>query len=128
MERVKHILIVDDVTTNLRCVGAILKDYYKVSMVKSGEQAFQFLKNTIPDLILLDISMPEMDGYQVMEKIHQNDCCNRIPIIFLTADTNQDSALKGIEMGAVDYIMKPFEPDDMIKRIRKALELYETPK
>lgn len=69
MERRKHILIVDDVSTNLKCEGEVLKGKYRMSMAKSGEQALELLEETIPDLILMDVIMPGMDGYETMLKI-----------------------------------------------------------
>lgn len=122
MEQIKHILMVDDVTTNLRCVCEILKDSYRVSMVKSGTQALDFLCRTVPDLILLDISMPDMDGYETLERIRKIESCRNIPIIFLTADTDCGSEAKGYQLGAADYIKKPFEPGFMLRRIEQVLE------
>lgn len=122
----KHILMVDDVTTNLRCAAEVLKDEYRLSMVKSGKQVFQFLEKARPDLILLDINMPDMDGYQIMEKLRKNERYADIPVIFLTADIDGESEEKGLELGAVDYIRKPFEPGVMIRRIEKALQQEES--
>jgi len=122
MGQIKHILMVDDVTTNLRCVCEILKDTYRVSMVKSGAQALDFLGRTVPDLILLDISMPDMDGYETLERIKELENCSDIPIIFLTADTDDGSEARGYRMGAADYIRKPFEPGIMLRRIEQVLQ------
>ena len=121
----KHILIVDDVNTNLKCASEVLKDHFNVSMVKSGKQALKFLKDCIPDLILLDISMPEMDGYETMEKIRENPVWKDIPVIFLTADTDGESEIKGLRMGAMDYIRKPFEPAVMLSRVEKVIRIEE---
>lgn len=121
----KHILMVDDVTTNLKCAAEVLQPYYQLSMAKSGKQALSFLKKNRPDLILLDIAMPDMDGYQTMEEIKLNPQTADIPIIFLTADTELASEIKGIKMGAMDFITKPFEAQVMLGRIEKVLQMDE---
>lgn len=113
----KHILLVDDVSTNLKCEGMILKNKYKITMVKSGREALDFLKNVIPDLVLLDIHMQEMDGYEVMEHMKENPETAGIPVILLTADAEEDSEERGIALGAVDFIRKPFEPQILLDRI-----------
>ena len=124
----KHILIVDDVTTNLKSAAEVLQPYYQLSMAKSGKQALNFLKKSRPDLILLDIMMPEMDGYMTMEQIKLNSRTADIPVIFLTADTEYSSELKGIQMGAMDFITKPFEADVMLSRIEKVLQMEDVRK
>lgn len=121
----KHILMVDDVTTNLKSAAEVLQPYYQLSMAKSGKQALQFLKKNVPDLILLDLMMPDMDGYETMEQIKLNPMTANIPIIFLTADTEQTSETKGLKMGAMDYITKPFEADVMLGRIEKVLMMED---
>lgn len=124
----KHILMVDDVTTNLKCAGEVLKDRYKLSMAKSGRQALQFLKKEKPDLILLDINMPDMDGYQTMKLIKSNPSYSDIPVVFLTADSETDSEIEGFRLGAMDFIRKPFEPEVFLGRIEKVLQIEETKK
>ncbi len=121
----KHILMVDDSTTNLKSAAEVLQPYYQLSMAKSGKQALQFLKRSIPDLILLDLMMPEMDGYAVMEQIKLNPLTAKIPIIFLTADTEQASERKGLQMGAMDFITKPFKTEAMLGRIEKVLQMED---
>lgn len=121
----KHILIVDDNKANLTSAKAALSDIYKITAVTSGAQTLKFLEKNIPDLILLDINMPEMDGFEVMEKIKNNaDCCN-IPIIFLTADNDAFTETKCLESGALDFIAKPFVPAVMRSRIGRILELED---
>ena len=117
----KHILIVDDNTTNLRMAANVLQPFYQVSMAKSGRQALNFLKKSIPDLILLDILMPEMDGYETMEEIKLNPRTSNIPIIFLTADRKKESEIKGLSLGALDFITKPFDEKSMLGRIEQVL-------
>ena len=121
----KHILMVDDNTTNLKSAADVLKSGYQLSMAKSGKQALAFLKKTIPDLILLDILMPEMDGYETMEQIKLDPRTANVPVIFLTADTENDSEMKGLRMGALDFITKPFEADVMLSRIEKVLQMED---
>ena len=125
MEKTKHILIVDDVTTNLKLAAEVLQGHYKLSMAKSGEQAIQFLQKVKPDLILLDIRMPEMDGYQTLEIIKANPNTANIPVVFLTVDDQRESEIKGLKMGAMDFILKPFEPGVMLSRIDKILQIED---
>ncbi len=124
----KHILIVDDVVFNLKYAADVLRDTYEISTVKSGEKALQFLQERIPDLILLDVNMPEMDGYEVMKCLKENEVFQDIPVVFLSAETDGKSELKGLKMGAMDYIKKPFEPEIMRSRISTILEISEQKK
>ncbi len=121
----KHILMVDDSTTNLKSAAEVLQPFYHLSMAKSGRQALNFLKKNKTDLILLDIMMPEMDGYETMEQIKLNPRTANIPIIFLTADTEHESEMRGLKMGALDYIKKPFEAEVMLGRIEKVLQMED---
>ena len=113
----KHILLVDDVSTNLKCVSLILKNKYELTMVKSGREALECLQTAIPDLVLLDIHMQDMDGYEVMEHMKENPKTADIPVILLTADAEQDSEKRGKALGAVDFIRKPFEPQILLDSI-----------
>lgn len=113
----KHILLVDDVSTNLKCVSFILKNKYKLTMVKSGKEALECMITMIPNLILLDVRMPEMDGYEVMEHMKENHETANIPVILLTADAEEDSEERGIALGAVGFIRKPFEPQVLLDSI-----------
>lgn len=121
----KHILMVDDNTTNLKVAASVLQPFYEVSMAKSGKQALTFLKKNRPDLILLDIRMPEMDGYETLERIKLDPNLGDIPVIFLTADTELTSEVKGLKMGALDFITKPFEEAVMLSRIEKVLQMED---
>ena len=125
MEKAKHILIVDDVTTNLKLAAEVLQEHYKLSMAKSGQQAIQFLQKVRPDLILLDVRMPEMDGYQTLELIKANPDTATIPVVFLTVDDQRESEIRGLKMGAMDFILKPFEPEVMLSRIDKILQIED---
>lgn len=124
----KHILIVDDVTTNLKCAAEVLKDTYDVTTAKSGKAALQILRELQPDLILLDVNMPEMNGFEVMERIKEDPVTRDTPVIFLTAETDKENEVTGLKMGAMDFIKKPFEPDIMRSRIEKILQMTEQTK
>ncbi len=121
----KHILIVDDNKTNLASARAVLNGVYKVTAVTSGAQALKFLEGNSCDLILLDIKMPEMDGFEVMKRIGENEACGDIPIIFLTADNDAETESRCLETGAVDFIAKPFVPAVMMSRISRILEMVD---
>lgn len=122
----KHILMVDDVATNLKCAGEVLKDKYEISKAKSGKQALEMIEERRPDLVLMDISMPEMDGYQVVEKIRENADWADIPVVFLTADGDSESEMKAFKLGAMDFIRKPFDPNILITRMDRILQIEET--
>lgn len=119
----KHILIVDDNVTNLKIAEKTLKEYYKVTLLISGAQTLKFLNKNRPDLILLDINMPGMNGYETLKEIKKNEELVDIPVIFLTANIDSESEVSGIELGAVDFIKKPFIPQSMLSRIKLHLEV-----
>ncbi len=121
----KRILMVDDVATNLICAAEVLREDYEVSTAKSGRQALLMLNEMIPDLIMLDINMPQMDGYEVFDKLQANPDWANIPVIFLTAESDMTKEVKGLSMGAMDFIRKPFDPQVMKTRIDKVLSLYD---
>jgi putative two-component system response regulator len=123
----KTIFLVDDNTTNLTAGRNTLAEHYNIFTLNSGERLLKMLEKTIPDLILLDIEMPEMDGYDIIKIIKNKEATWHIPIIFLTAKSDSDSELKGLSMGAVDYITTPFSPPRLLKRIEMHL-LVETQK
>ncbi len=120
------ILVVDDTPANLTLMSALLKDDYKVKLANSGERGLAIaFSDAPPDLILLDIMMPEIDGYEVCSRL-KNDLrtCN-IPVIFLTAKTEMEDEKRGLEMGAIDYIFKPISPPIMLARVKNHLLLKE---
>lgn len=119
----KHIYIVDDSKTILKLAEGVLIGSYQISLFQSGSMALEQMRKDIPDLVLLDINMPEMDGYTVFKRMKDSAVLQKIPVIFLTADTKQESEVMGLEMGAMDYITKPFAPLVMQQRIARILEL-----
>jgi len=121
----KHILVIDDNAVNLKLAEQTLRPLYKVTLLISGRQALRFLEKTKPDLILLDINMPEMDGYETLRKIKEDPHTSKIPVIFLTAQTDSESELHSLYLGAVDFITKPFISEIMLSRIKIHLELEE---
>ncbi len=121
----KHILIVDDNEMNLKLAKYSLAKEYEVTLAKSGMEAIEFLKENSTDLILLDYSMPEMDGRETMQIIRNEMGLKAIPIIFLTADTSPEVEVQCLNDGADDFIAKPFVPKVMQSRVSKTLELAE---
>ncbi|MCG8701906.1 MAG: hybrid sensor histidine kinase/response regulator, partial [Bacteroidales bacterium] len=122
-----RVLVVDDVEKNLQLIGSLLHDRgISVVLANNGAHALQAVGKKIPDLILLDISMPEMDGYEVCEKLKSKDDTKEIPIIFLTARNEDEDIVKGFALGAVDYITKPFSKDELISRVFTHLELKKS--
>ncbi len=119
----KIILIVDDDRLTLSTAQNLLGDMYKVIAVNSGKQAYKYLERHTPDLILLDINMPEIGGFEVMEKLQADPRWKKIPVIFLTADRSSETEVECFRMGACDFITKPFEPQIMMSRIKSTLEL-----
>ena len=117
------ILVVDDNRMNLILVKKILTDSYNVTTVTSGKEAFEHLESNNTDLILLDLRMPEMDGFQFLEIIKNDETLKSIPIICLTAVDEQDYELRCFELGALDFIAKPFVAEIMLMRIGRILEL-----
>jgi len=122
----KKILIVDDQPANLEVLGEVLKHRYKRSVALDGERALQIANSdSPPDLILLDISMPGMDGYEVCRRLKQNERTKHIPVIFVTAMSEVGDETRGFEVGAVDYITKPVSTPVVLARVRTHLALKE---
>jgi putative two-component system response regulator len=120
----KTILVVDDTPFNLTLMSAVLKKFYTVREAASGPQALAMLQTgPLPDLILLDIMMPAMDGYEVCTRLKADPLTAGIPVIFLTANVASDDEEKGFELGAVDYITKPIKQRVVLARIRTHLQL-----
>ncbi|MDO8988961.1 MAG: two-component system response regulator [Sideroxyarcus sp.] len=118
------VLIVDDDTANLGILGNLLQPHHNVLAAPSGERALQISASTPkPDLILLDVLMPHMDGYGVLARLHENPDTLDIPVIFVTGLDSADDEEKGLALGAVDYIAKPYSPPIVLARVRTQLEL-----
>ena len=118
------ILIVDDDTTSLRLAKGILDQEYRIATVNSGAMVFKYLENNTPDLILLDINMPDMNGFEVMESLRANPEYANIPVVYLTADQDPQSEARCLESGAIDFVSKPFVPAVLQSRVRRVLELF----
>ena len=119
-----NILVVDDDKMNLAIVHKMLGIRYDVTCVSSGMDAISYLNNNVPDMILLDLHMPEMNGLEVLEKIREQDNLSDIPVVFLTADNDRKTEIDIFKAGAMDFIQKPFIAEVVIQRISRILELY----
>ncbi|MCR5565571.1 MAG: response regulator [Clostridiales bacterium] len=122
------IIVVDDDTSNLKVAGHILsKAGMRVTALKSGKLALDYVrKNGFPDLILLDVNMPEMDGFETLKFLKAEMAPGReIPVIFLTAEDGQEQETRGLESGAMDYIKKPFDPEVLLSRVHKILDIQK---
>lgn len=121
------VLVVDDDADNLRMASRILAtSALRVSCVRSGEEALRFLngcRDTLPDMILLDIHMPGMDGFDTLAQIRRIPALEELPVIFLTADENSEAEARGLDAGALDFIRKPFVPQILLTRVRHIIEL-----
>ena len=115
----KTIFLVDDNATNIVTAKTALEDTYKTYAMPSAARMFQMLKKITPDLILLDIEMPEMDGFEAIKILKSKPETKDIPVIFLTASSESEDRSEGITLGAIDYISKPFQPAFLQQRISK---------
>jgi len=122
----KTVLIVDDIPDNLAVLGELLMPHYKVRVASSGVRALaSAIIKPLPDIILLDIMMPEMDGYEVLKRLKAQPETQDIPVIFLTALDQTEDETKGLELGAVDFISKPIRPPIILTRIKGQLDIKE---
>lgn len=120
------ILLIDDSVQNLRLLGNMLREKnYQIALAQSGKEGLQLAARIQPDLILLDIMMPELDGYEVCKKLKEDSNTRHIPVIFLTAKTSNQDVVNGFQMGGVDYITKPFNKQELFMRIKTHLELKQ---
>ncbi len=118
------IMVVDDNPYNLQILGQLLqKEGYEITMAMNGIDALRSLKHEIPQLILLDIMMPDMDGYEVCSEVKKDDSLKDIPIIFITAKSEVDDIVKGFDVGGVDYVTKPFRARELVARVKTHIEL-----
>lgn len=124
VEEQSRILVVDDTPANLELMSSILRTRYQVVVANNGRRALDLVaRGPAPDLILLDIMMPEMDGYEVMRLLHADESSTDIPVIFVTAKSETEDQTHGLELGAVDYIMKPVNPSILLARVATQIEL-----
>ena len=121
----QKVLIVDDEPANLRVLKKILGDLYRLSFAKTGEEALRLVERDLPDLILLDVMMPGMTGFEVCEVLKKNSVSSIIPVIFVTALSDELDEANGFEVGAVDYITKPVSPAVVKARVRTHLSLVQ---
>ncbi len=117
------ILVVDDDKANLALAQKILLPQYRIAASGSGAAALKYLEHNRPDLILLDINMPDMDGFAVMEELRKKENTASIPVIFLTADNLAETEIRCFQVGAMDFVTKPFVPDILLSRVGKTIEL-----
>ncbi|SDG66926.1 HD-GYP domain-containing protein [Desulfosporosinus hippei] len=125
MSRQRTIMIVDDTEMNIDILVEALQDDYELIIAINGVEAMELLEGQKPDLILLDIMMPEMDGYEVLRTLKKSPDLENIPVILLSAITDSDSKTKGFTLGAVDYVTKPFEIVEVKARVRTQLKIEE---
>ena len=120
-----NIMLVDDDKSTMTMGRNMLKTFYKVYPAPSAAKFFEIIENVLPDLVLLDVNMPEMNGYETIKKFKADPRFVDIPVVFLTANTDEDSELEGLDLGAVDYIAKPLSGPLLLKRIANQLLLVE---
>ena len=125
----KYILIIDDNPLNLLLTEKILENSgYQSKTSESGLEGIKCIEEDMPALILLDVMMPEIDGFEVCRRIKEVDCWKEIPIIFLTANSQTDDLIEGFDAGGVDYITKPFKSEELLVRVKNHLELSDSRK
>jgi len=123
MDKMNSLLIVDDDASNLMELASILKPEYKIYAVKDGVPALEKAHEALPDLILLDVVMPDMNGFEVLAELKRSDKTKDIPVIFITGVNDSESEHKGLSIGAVDYIRKPFDPMVVKHRVRLQIQI-----
>lgn len=117
------VLAIDDVPANLKLLGQILGDQYRFLCTTNGVAGLEIAEAQRPDLILLDVVMPDLDGYEICRLLKANPITERIPVIFLTSLKEEEDETRGLEIGAIDYVTKPFSPPIIRARVRNHLEL-----
>lgn len=118
------IFVAEDIPRNMQVLCDILrKEKYRIAAAGNGKQALEMIPQVQPDLVLMDIMMPEMDGFEVCRRLHENPVTSSIPVIFLTAKTETEDVVKGFDAGAVDYVTKPFKQAELLSRVKTHLEL-----
>ncbi len=127
-EEQKKIIAVDDVPENLTAIRNTLKDLYEVYPCPSAMKMFELLEHVKPDIILLDVKMPDMDGYEAIKKLKSDARFKEVPVIFLTAMSDEQNEIEGLKLGAVDYIHKPFVTPLLLQRIKIHLSMADQKK
>ncbi|MET1080190.1 MAG: two-component system response regulator [Pseudomonas sp.] len=122
-ERKATLLVVDDVPENLLLMSQLLRPHYHLRVASSGEKALEIARRNSPDLVLLDVMMPGMDGYEVCRRLQQDPLTADIPVLFLTAKDQAEDQRHGLDLGATDYLSKPFEPSVLLARVNSQLRL-----
>jgi DNA-binding response OmpR family regulator len=117
----EKILVVDDSKVNVKMLDEYLRNGYEVVKAYNGEEALRKVKDSPPDLILLDIIMPGIDGYEVCERLKADPRTSFIPIVMVTSLEKEEERIKGLELGAEDYIVKPFSPGELRARVQRVL-------
>jgi len=124
MGKKPFVCVVDDNPQNLKVLGTLLKkNNYEPAVFLSGKEFLKFIETEPPDLILLDIMMPEMDGFEVCRKIKARPEAKGIPVIFITAKSASEDIVKAFELGAVDYVTKPFNHAELLARVKTHVEI-----
>jgi CheY-like chemotaxis protein len=118
MSERKVILAVDDMSMNLRTMKVILEEKYEIRLAKSGELALEILKGAKVDLILMDIEMPGMTGFEVVDALRKIPGCEKVPVIFITSHATPDLIVAAYDHGAGDYIVKPINPDVLLNKVQ----------
>jgi len=123
-EKIPSILIVDDVQKNIQLLASILSEEgYDIIIAENGQEALDITKEVLPDIILLDIMMPVLDGFETCKRLKESLATKEIPVIFLTAKIETDDIVKGFRTGGVDYVTKPFNKEELLARVNTHLEL-----
>ena len=125
MEEISKICLIDDDMTSLTTIRNMLKSSYTVYPSPSAAKFFELIEEVTPDLILMDVDMPKMNGYEAVKRLKEDDRFKDIPVIFLAAEIDEQSELKGFELGAVDYFTKPFHPSIVKARVATHLTIVE---
>ncbi len=124
MDTKQTVLIVDDTPDSIEILEGVLNDNYSIKAARNGKMALKIAEKTTPDIILLDIMMPEMDGYEVCKRLKSNPITKAIPVIFISAKGDAINEARGLEIGAVDYITKPISASIVLSRVKTHLALY----
>ena len=122
MSNPKAVLVVDDTPANIHVIKGILQGDYKIKAATSGEKALQIAaKSPPPDLILLDVMMPGMDGYEVCQRLKAEPATANIPVVFVTGHADDEERAKGLALGAAAYVTKPVEPEELLANVARCL-------